>query len=70
MLEELLDHIIAEDVRHQLHRVGKYLFESLFLLIAVSRLKLLLDESGTVLIATEFDNVSVYILCHVSKIRG
>lgn len=67
VLEELLYNIIAEDVGHQLNRVGMYLPENLFLLIAVRRLELELDKPGTVLITTELDNVVVYIL---RSIRG
>lgn len=45
MLKELLDHIVAKDVGHQLHCIGKNFPESLIFLITVGRLKLLLNES-------------------------
>lgn len=44
MLKELLDHIVAKDVRHELHSIGKDLPESLIFLITVGRLELLLNE--------------------------
>ena len=62
MFEELLDHIVAEDVGHQLQRIWKYLSEYLLLLIAVRILKLLLNEPRTMLIPTELYNVLVDIL--------
>ncbi len=67
MLEELLYNIIAENVGHQLNRVGMYLPENLFFLIAVSRLELELDEPGTVLITTELDNMVVNVLKSVRQ---
>lgn len=67
MLEKLLYDIIAEDVGHQLNRVRMYLPENLFFLIAVGRLELELDESRTVLIPTELDNMIVYVLRTVRR---
>lgn len=62
MLKELLDHIVAKDVRHELHSIGKDLPESLIFLITVGRLELLLNEPGAVLITTKFDDVPVDVL--------
>lgn len=45
MLKELLDHVIAEDVGHQLHRILLDLAEDSVLLLAFSRLQLLLNET-------------------------
>lgn len=62
MLEELLDHIIAEDICHQLNGIGLDLPKDLILFVAVCRLELLLNEAGSVLITAELDNVIVNVL--------
>lgn len=62
VLEKLLDHVVAEDIRHQLHGVRLNLLENALLLVAVSSLQLLLDETRAVLIAAEFTDVVVDIL--------
>lgn len=62
MLEELLNHIITKDIGHQLNGIGVKFTEDLVFFIAVGSLELLLDESGAMLITTEFDYVVVYIL--------
>lgn len=45
VLEHLLDHIVAENIRHQLQGVGLDLAEDLLFLITVSSFEFLLDES-------------------------
>lgn len=62
MFEELLDHVVAKDIRHQLERVWKDLTEDLFFLVAVRILKLLLDEPRTMLISTKLYDVLVNVL--------
>ena len=62
MLEELLDHVVTEDIGHELQRIGLQLPEDLLLFVAVGRLKLLLDETRPVLIAAELDDVIVNVL--------
>lgn len=62
VLEQLLDDIVAEDVRHQLEGVGLDLAEQLLLLIAVGRFQLLLDEPRAMLITTKLYNVVVDVL--------
>ncbi len=67
MFEKLLNHIIAEHIRHQLNGVRVYFPEDLVFLIAVCRLQFLLNESGPVLVTTEFNYMVVYILKLLSK---
>ena len=62
VLEELLHDVVAEDVRHQLQRVGEDLPEELRLLVAVGGLQLALDEARAVLVAAELDDVVVDVL--------
>ena len=62
MLKELLDDIIAENILHELDSVRLDLSKDLFLLIAIRRLELLLDEPGTVLVAAEFHNMMIDVL--------
>ncbi len=62
MFEEFLDHVIAKDIGHQLDSVGEDLSEDLILLVAVGCLKLLLNESRTVLVTTELNYVIVNVL--------
>ena len=45
MLEELLNNVVPKDVCHELQGIGLDLSKNLFLLIAVGRLQLLLDET-------------------------
>jgi hypothetical protein len=67
MFEEFLNDIVAENILHQLYRVGQNLFEQLLLLVAVSCLQFLLDETRAMLIPTKFNDVTVDILHpHVS----
>jgi len=62
MFEKLLNHVIAEHIRHQLYGIRMYFPEDLLLFIAISGLKFLLNESGAVLIATEFNNMVIDVL--------
>lgn len=62
VLKELLQNVIAKNVRHQLQRVRKHFFKHHLLLFAVGRLELLLDKSRTVLIAAKLYNVALNIL--------
>src|SRR5262249_28508174 len=58
VFEEFLDHVVAEDILHQLHTVPLDLVEDAFLLLAVGGLQLLLNQSGAMLVSGELDNVS------------
>ena len=62
VFEEFLNDVVAKDILHELKCVGFDFSENLVLLVAVRRLKLLLDESRAVLIATEFYNVPCNVL--------
>lgn len=62
MLEQFLDHIVAEDVCHELKCIGLDLVEDLFLLVTVGGLQLLLDEARAVLISAELYDVIVDVL--------
>ena len=68
MFEEFLNNIVAEHICHQLNRVRVYFSENLVFFVAVSRLKLLLNEPGAMLIATKFYNMVVDILRHISNV--
>ena len=70
VLKKLLDHVIAKDVRHELARVGVKLLEDLFFLIAISLLKLLLDESRAMLVTAKFSYVIVDVLGTPSACSG
>ena len=59
MLEKLLNDIVAKHVLHELDGVHLQLLEHLVLLVAIRRLQLLLNETRAVLVAAEFDNVTV-----------
>ena len=67
VFEELLDHIIAEHIRHQLYGVWVYLAKDLVLLVAVSGLEFLLNEPGAMLVATEFDNMVINVLSSLAN---
>lgn len=62
MLKELLDHVVPEHVGHQLQRVLTDLLEHNFLLVAIGRLELLLDEAGSMLVTAKFHNVLINVL--------
>ena len=62
MFEKFLDDVVAEYVLHELHDIWQNFFEDCLFFVAVGRLELLLDESGTVLIATKFDKVAGDVL--------
>lgn len=63
VFKELLYHIVAENIRHQLYRVRHQFSIDLVFLIAVGGLKLSLDETSTVLVAAKFHDMMVDILC-------
>lgn len=62
VFEKLLDNIVAEDVCHQLQGVGLDFTENLLFLITVGGFQFLLNETGSVLISTEFDYMVINIL--------
>ena len=62
VLEQLLNDVVAEDIGHQLKRIGLNLGKYLVFLIAVCCLQFLLDESRAVLIAAELNNMPVNVL--------
>jgi hypothetical protein len=62
MLEDLLNHIVAKYISHQLQGIWLDFTEDLVLLIAIGRLKFLLNEPGTMLITTEFNYMTVDVL--------
>jgi hypothetical protein len=66
MLKHLLDHVVSKDVRHQLQSIRLNLAKDLFFFVAIGRFKLLLNESRSVLIPTEFNNVVVQVLVPMS----
>jgi hypothetical protein len=66
MFKELLDNIVAKHVLHELDSVRLDLAEHLVLLVAVSSLKLRLDEPRAVLITAELDDIAVDVLEFVS----
>jgi hypothetical protein len=67
MLEEFLDHIIAEHIGHQLDRVWLYLGKNLVFLIRIGILQFLLNEARAVLITTEFNHVIVDVLLLIRR---
>src|SRR5271156_3087552 len=69
MFEKLLDDIIAENISHELQRIRQDLAENLVFLITIGRLKLLLNETRTMLVATEFDDMIVDIFELISLVR-
>jgi len=62
MLKELLNDVVAKNVLHQLQGIGKKLAEDLFLFLAVGSLELALNESRSVSVSAEFNNVVVGFL--------
>ena len=56
-LEELLNDVVAEDVRHQTVGGGEDLLEDQLLLCGGGSLQLLLDEPGAVLVLAELHDV-------------
>ena len=62
MLEELLDHVISEDILHELNSVWFDFSEHLVFLIAVCSLELLLDKARAMLVSAKFNNMVVDIL--------
>lgn len=62
MLKEFLDHVIAENIGHQLQRVGADFAKDLIFFVAVGRLEFLLNESRAMLITAKFDNMIVNVL--------
>lgn len=62
MLKQFLNHVVAKHIGHQLQAVRLNFTEHLFLLIAVGGFQLLLDESRSVLVTTEFNHVVINVL--------
>lgn len=62
MFKEFLNDVITENILHKLKSIRLDFSENLVFLVAIRRLKLLLDKSRTVLIATEFNDMIVDIL--------
>lgn len=62
VLKELLNHIVAKDVSHQLHRVLLDLAEDSIFLLALGGLQLLLDETGGELVTRKFNDVIIDVL--------
>ena len=62
VFEKLLYNVVPEDIGHKLKRIRLDLTENLIFLITVCSLQFLLDEAGTMLIATKFDDMVIYIL--------
>ena len=62
MFEKFLDDVVAKYVLHELHDIWQNLFKYRLFFVAIGRLKLLLDKSGTVLIAAKFDKVASDVL--------
>lgn len=62
MFEQLLNDIVSKHVRHQLKAVRLDLTEHLFLFIAVGCFQFLLDETRSVLVTAEFNDMVVDVL--------
>ena len=62
MLEELLYHVVAKDVRHQLQGVWLDLIKDHLLLFARRSFQLLLDEARAMLVTAELDGVANNVL--------
>lgn len=62
MLEELLNHVVAKDVMHQLQSRTVQFMKDTLLVVTVGILQLGLDETRPVLIAGEFHDVPMDIL--------
>lgn len=62
VLEKLLDNIISKNISHQLKRVLTNFAENNLFLVAVGGFELLLDETRTMLVTTEFDDMVVDVL--------
>lgn len=62
VLKKLLDHIVAEDICHQLYRIRHQLSIDLVFLIAVGCLKLALNKTSAILVAAKFHDMMVDVL--------
>ena len=62
MFKELLDHIISKDIGHQLSGIWVKFSKHLVFLIAVGRLKFLLDETRAMLVSAKFHNMLINVL--------
>jgi hypothetical protein len=67
MLEELLNHVVAKDVGHQLQGIWKNFAKQLLLLVAIGRFQLLLNEPRAMLVAAKLNHVVVDILSPISR---
>lgn len=63
MLKELLNHVIAEYILGELQGVGEDLVEEVILFVAVGAHHSVLNEARSILVATEFHDMVIYILC-------
>lgn len=68
VLEELLDHVVAKNICHQLDRIWVKLPKNLIFLITIGCFELLLDEARTVLITAELNYIVVDVLRRVSRV--
>lgn len=69
MFKKLLDDVISEQVHHQLESIGPDLLKHSFLFIAIGTLKLMLNEPRSMLVAAEFNDMTVNILNNVISVK-
>lgn len=62
MLEELLNDVVTKYVLHQLNRIRLDLPKHMFLFLAVGDRDFVLDETGSMLVPTKFDDVTAEVL--------
>lgn len=62
MLEELLDHVVAEYILGELQGVGEDLVEEIILFVTIGAHHSVLDEARSILVATKFHDMAVYML--------
>ena len=67
VLEELLYHIVTEDIGHKLYGVRHQFSIDLVFFIAICRLKLSLNETSTILVAAKLHDMMVNVLWPVSR---
>lgn len=67
MLEELLYHIVTKDIGHKLYGVRHQFSIDLVFFIAVGRLKLSLNETSTILVATKLYDMMINVLWLVNR---
>ena len=69
MFKKLLDNVISEQVHHQLERIGPDLLKHSFLFIAIGAFKLMLNEPRSMLVAAEFNDMTINILSNVISVK-